>query len=89
MVLESYYNSRDTIKITQKWKSLGTEYNTYHLTRTDIKNRLEYMEAVFNDYSTNFRRYEYDNNSKLKQIIEGRLVNDSEEIEHIILVVPY
>lgn len=89
MTLEPYYAGRDTMKITQKWKLLGTEYNTYHLTRTAIKNRLEYIEAVFNDYSTNFRRYEYGNDLKLKQIMEGRLVNDSEEIEHIILVVPY
>lgn len=89
MTLESFYNSKDTIKIGQKWKLLGTEYNTYHLNRTAVKNRLTYMEAVYNDYSTNFRRYEYGNDLKLKQIIGGRLVNDLEEIEHIILVVPY
>jgi hypothetical protein len=88
MILEPYEQFKDMIKITQKWNS-STYYNIYHLNRTTIKNRLTYMEAVFNDYSTNFRRYEYGNDLKLKQIIEGRLVNDSEDIEHIILVVPY
>ena len=69
------------------YQDAHVSFNTYQLRRTIVKNRLIYMET-YSDFSTYFRRFEYDDKNRLTKIIEGHLLSDSEEKDNIISIVP-